>query len=370
MLEVKPIILSGMPTSIFPIWDALHEKSFSPNFQQNFEYISSWVRNLRGNWRPLLIFVKKRNRVLGILPLMFRNEKRRNVLPYRRVTFLASERTDFNIVLADPKDVEEVTTAGLDWLCSGALRWELLILDDLVEGNPIISAVPKWAERSHVVLNQKIGKYYYINLRRPWDDIWGETSKKFIRKNINVARNRLNRTGSWQILVNPCWETKEIVDHAIRISLLRGFSAGISPTRREAYKKFLTDVIEINRRKGIFNSYWMILNETVIAYEFIFEQRDVCYAWTGTFNPEYASYWPSRLLLLEIMKRYHEKRFKEFSFMRGEAEYKAKWTPNFKKNYRFIIKNKDNIYGKMIISAEKLSQLLNWKYFSTPSIKR
>ncbi|WP_445872458.1 GNAT family N-acetyltransferase [Candidatus Jordarchaeum sp.] len=317
-----------------------------------------------------MIFVKKDNTVLGLLPLMFRNEKRKNIFPYRRIKFLASENTDFNIVLADPMDVEEVTTAGLNWLCSGALRWELLILDDLVEGNPIIRAIPKWAERSHVVLNPIIGKYYYINLQRPWDDIWGETSKKFIRKNINVARNRLDRSGCWQILVNPFWETKEIADQAIKISSLRGFGAGISSLRREAYKKFLTDVIDINRRKGIFNSYWMILNGTVIAYEFIFEQREVCYAWTGTFNPEYARYWPSRLLLLEIMKRYHEKRFKEFSFMRGEAEYKAKWTPNYKKNYRFIIKNKNDFYGKMIISMEKLYKFLNRTYLPTSSIKR
>jgi len=354
MLIVKPIILLELPNTIHSIWSELQKKSFLPNFQYEFEYISAWAKYFRGNWRPLLLLVKNDDQVKGILPLMYKDEKRKRILPYRRVRFLGSGRTDFNVLLADKKDVEDVAAAALNWLCSGYLRWEILILDDIVEENPLIKAILRWAEKSCVEFSTKKGKYYYINLKCSWDDIWNNTSRKFIRKNINVARNRLNRAGQWKITVDPEWETERIVDEAIKISSLRGYNMGSLLSSWKNQRKFLGEIIESSRGKGNFHSYWMELNDIIIAYEFIFEQENVCYAWNGTFNPSYAELSPSRLLILEIIKNYHEKRFSEFNFMRGEAEYKSKWTPYYKKSYRFIIKNKKNIYGRLILFLEKL----------------
>ena len=353
-MKVEPVFFSKLPQDIKPTWDHLLSRSFRPNFQYDFEYMLAWTEHLREQWSPFLLLVKEGDTVKGIVPLMYMDEKRRGVLPYRRIRFLGSTRTDFSTVLAESRDMAEVINASLNWLFSGNLRWELLILDDLMEGNPAVEALRAWLEASSVEYSIDEGKYYFVDLDRPWEEVWQETSKKAVRRSINLARNRITKAGNWEMIIDPEWDMEKIVAEASPMHIERQ-----EELDRDSFYMdpdsiaFLQKIFKHNRERGIFKSCWLLFEDHYIAYMLGFEKDNVYYAWNMAFNPDYASFFPSKLLLFELIKDCHNKKLTEFSFMRGEGEYKAKWTKHYRVNYRFNIKNTQSLYGKTISLLEK-----------------
>ena len=95
MITVEPVFFEKMPEELNEEWNRLLQSAEPPNFQYDFVYMSAWTEFLRENWHPFLLLVKEGEAILDIFPLMYLDEKRRGILPYRRVRFLASSRTAF-----------------------------------------------------------------------------------------------------------------------------------------------------------------------------------------------------------------------------------------------------------------------------------
>ena len=355
MLTVEPITCGRLPESLASDWRRLLALSPPPTFQYDFEYMSNWTSLLRGDWKPLLLVVRRNGHVAGILPLMSRDEKRRGILPYRRVRFLGHDWTDFSFALAAPEDTDAVVRAALSWLFSGRLRWELLVLDDLVEGGPTAIAVESFLLDAHIPCERTVGAYFYIDLDQAWEDVWKQASKKFVRGNVNQARNRLDKAGAWEILANPGWEATEVISRAAPIHRARQGRLGRpSSFEDEASRKFVETVVARNLKLGRFHSHWLRLGDRWIAYLFGFVQAGTHYAWNGAFDPEFARFYPSRLMISEALKYSHREGLKEFNFMRGEAAYKSKWTRTSRGNLRFTVKRRDHLYGKGLFLLEKI----------------
>jgi CelD/BcsL family acetyltransferase involved in cellulose biosynthesis len=70
------------------------------------------------------------------------------------------------------------------------------------------------------------------------------------------------------------------------------------------------------------------------------------------FDPNYSNLYPSKLLLYELVKYCHANNLKEFHFMRGETDYKSKWTKTHRINYRFTFQNRKSLYGKISALGE------------------
>lgn len=319
--------------------------------------MSAWTKYLRKDWIPFLIIISKEYNYKGIVPLMLRDEKRKGILPYRRIRFLARNFNDFSLILAEKKHMGKVVAHAMEWLFSGDLRWELLILDDLMEGNPAIEALETWFINNKISYETVVGKYYFINLDSAWEVIWKETSNKFVRRSVNLARNRITKAGKWDILKNPNWGDEQLIIEASFMHSERQKELGRASFYNDKKSElFLLKVIEHTKKIGLFNSYWLRFEDRYIAYMFGFEQDEVYYAWNMAFNPDYSHFFPSKLLLSEIIKDCYERKLKAFSFMRGESEYKSKWTKQYKKNYRFIIKNAKSAYGKIYKLIDSLQK--------------
>jgi CelD/BcsL family acetyltransferase involved in cellulose biosynthesis len=318
--------------------------------------MSAWTSHLRQDWRPFLLALKSGYEIRGILPLMYRDERRRGLIPYRRVHFLGSEFTDYSLILAGNEDMAEVVATSLEWLFSGRFRWELMILDNLIEGNPAIVALKAWLEEQRIPHHIDKGKYYYIDLTRPWEEIWSEASKNFVRRNINLARNRITKAGLWKVVRDPDWDVGTIIAEASKMHITRQADLDRdSFYSDERHRNFLQRMIQIYREQRLFRSYWLDYENKYIAYMLGFEQNEIFYAWNMAFNSQFSHFFPSKLLLYEIIKDCFDRKLREFSFMRGETSYKAKWTQKTRMNYRFVINNTQSLYGKSLYLLERYS---------------
>ena len=83
----------------------------------------------------------------------------------------------------------------MKWLFSNNFRWEQLVLDDIIETNPLWSELKKWLEIKHIKYDLSVKKNYFINLNRPWSSILNETSKSFVQRDIKRAKKKLDKKG-------------------------------------------------------------------------------------------------------------------------------------------------------------------------------
>jgi CelD/BcsL family acetyltransferase involved in cellulose biosynthesis len=335
----------------------LLERSFPPTFQYEFEWVSAWTEYLRKDWKPFLLTIKEKEKIIGIFPLMYRDEKRRGLFPFRRIKFLGADYTDYSVVLSGNESMMTVIKASLDWLFSGKLRWELLILDDLLEGNPAIDVIRKWIRNNchSSRYAEHTGKYFHIDLTRSMEEILKEASKDFVRRNIKWARNRISKSGQWEVIINPDWHVETIISKASRIHIKRQVELGRQSFFSDKLsREYIRCVLEISKSRSIIRTYWLRFENVDIAYIIGFEKGDTFFAWNVAFDSEFGHFSPSKLLFFEAIKDCHDKKLKEFSFMRGESDYKTKWTNHFRGNYRFIIKNTAHLYGKLIFYLEKM----------------
>jgi len=355
MIHVEPIFCDDVPRRLEDDWRELLDTSGPAAFEFEFEIISAWARHLRGPWRILLLAVHDEDKIIGIFPLMTLDQRRRGLIPYRRIRFLAHGHSNYSRILSSPANIGRVVDAALSWLTSNAFRWELMILDDLHEADPAVKAISAASTKAGVVPEVREGKYYYIHLRQPWEEIWAATSKKYVRRNVLQGTNRLTKEGTWRFIHEPDWDAETIISqatpiHEARQSMLERNSLFRDPAWVSFLQTCLTHHLAAKRLK----SHWLELNGKLIAYIIGFVDRGTYYLWNLAFLPEFAKFNPSSVLLAEVVKTARQTELQTFSFMRGETEYKSKWTSHYDKNFCFTIRRADHLYGKLVQFIERL----------------
>jgi len=367
MFEIEPIYCSKIPQNLRSSWQTFLDQTDYAGCQYNFETVSCWTDVLRERWNPLILLAKDRSsQIRGIVPLMFNDKKRRNLIPYRRVRFLASSSTDFSRVLASRVDQAHVTRAALEWLVSGEFRWQQLILDDLVGGLEITNAVWEWCKERQQLYTHKIGKYYFIDLNQSWEKILENTHRRFVRRNVKEAMNRLKKAGKWRVCCHPRWDANKIIELAAGMHIKRQKILGrTSLYDSDRGRKYARALIESNQNSGSLSSFWFEFEKRYIAYLIGFEEQNVFYAWNMSFDPQYSHFSPSRCLLFAAVKDCHRRGLKEFSWMRGEADYKPRWSPSFRENHRFTIHNNSGLYNQSLIFLDASKRRIDGTFLGT-----
>ncbi len=318
------------------------------------QYILSFDKFLKESWHPLFIEILKQNVTIGILPLMFRNDFRKGVIPYRRIRFFGSTFSDFNCVYGNAGNLETVIEESFDWLFKSGFRWEEMILDDLLDSSLAVNHIHNYLAKKQITFKAEKGQYFYIRLDRPWADVINGMSKSFVLKNIRLAKNRINAAGQWEIIYKPLLNADEILNkaspiHTERQKSLSRESAFLNAETFDFYKA----IISYFSGRDQFQTFWLNLRGKPIAYMLGFCLDKTFYWWNTAFNPDFSGLYPSRFLQYHVLEYMHQNGYNEFNFMRGESGYKDKWTDTTRINWRFRIRNNRTLYGRLLSSLDK-----------------
>lgn len=348
MVAIEPRFGFRLENGLKEAWHRLQAETPGPTFQHDPEHVAAWMRHLGTEFTPLLLVARDGQETLGIVPLMFIDGRRRGLLPFRYVRFLADLHADYAAILARPDRLGDVASSALAWLFDEGWRWESLLLDNLVGPEPAAAACA-WLESRGIEYALAEGRYYHVDLARPWDDVMRDTSRRFVRKNINLARNRLSRAGGYEVEATTTWEPERVIAEAGPLHVARQSAVGRGSLLNDpGGRAFLVESIRHHTERGRFRAYWLRHRGRTIAYMLGFEERGVYHAWNMAFDPEAAEFYPSRLLIHEILRDCHARSIKEFDFMRGEAGYKTKWTTHARRRTKLVVKNRTTVYGRAL----------------------
>ncbi|MEO0224898.1 MAG: GNAT family N-acetyltransferase, partial [candidate division WOR-3 bacterium] len=177
-------------------------------------------------------------------------------------------------------------------------------------------------------------KVYYISFEDIKDeqDLYKSLSYNQ-RRNIKKYLNRLRKI---DFVFEGIKDYKLVLNEAINLITIR---------HKETYWNDPLYIQTMEKSLNFFNSKGMLETFVMkskgdimsINITLVFEKR--AFWWITAFNDKYNYFSPSRISVWYMLNYYLNKGFKEFNFMKGEAEYKTLWTKKYYKLYRYEFEN-------------------------------
>jgi len=333
-------------------WKNIFDKSETKNIFISWEWCSLWWKHYGGDQKLLILVVKDRDEIIGIVPLMM---SKGNLLTLwkPKVNFLGGDFADYVdfLILRNNKEVIETVIHYLINLAD----WGVIDFKRIPEYSPNFISVKECifslGYRSIVKISSTspVGK-----IKGSWDDYY-KTLSKGLRQDIRTAHNK------FKLLGEICFETyneglsKELLIALFELHKKRQvYKLGQSPFETEAARDFFYDLAVNFTRFGWADISALKINERIVSLVFALQYKGIFYYWIPVFAPEFSKYSPGKVHIYALLKRAFNQQFEEFDFMRGDEAYKYKWSNSTFNSYELkIFKNNLCYRLDILISVSK-----------------
>jgi len=275
--------------------------------------------------------------ILGIAPLRKSNRYFNGHRIYGVIEAVSLRAS--GILLAKRK--AECLNAFLTYLY-GQKDWDFLYFNHVSETFSIVDLLKKNAHSIPDFEAKEEDVSPYLTVPDSLDELYTSLTPSF-RKNLRNGMRRLERTHG-KVELKDYYELgslEEMMQVCIEIHQKRWISkgeSGVFGTRRNRdiflYEAKLFSEINCIRLR------FLVVNSKPVAVFYGFEHKQVLYYLLSGFDPAYASYGPSNLLVLKTLERCIESKIKELNFSWGYTPYKFRWCKKYRRNFTFRFVNR------------------------------
>lgn len=327
-------------------WDMIVSEHYPDYFNYRHKWFRLYWKNFNENKKlSIIIFRDKEGKLVGIVPLCISKKKYKGIIPVKRAEFIADGKSDWNDFLynpgVEPKDLIEKTFIYI----LQNQKCDELILHDLPEYSQTVEALKskKFSYKS-ILKTQSI--CYFINTEGNYESyLTEETSKQHVRQDIRRLKRKLESQGiraeiRMSQFNDPACDLETISSMHRKSQLRKGRISFFTDNRISG---FYLDLMKEFREYC--QLYYYYFNEIPVSYVFGFRFNHRFYYWNIGFNTDYQQYSPSKLLLNEIIHRSFTDDTAVFNFMKGDTDYKGKWSKQYKTNVQFKLYNNKGLQG-------------------------
>jgi CelD/BcsL family acetyltransferase involved in cellulose biosynthesis len=174
----------------------------------------------------------------------------------------------------------------------------------------------------------------------------------------DVARQlrRIEEVGGFELKFTNDLSVSELLQAAADIHTKRQNELGReSLFERPNERAFVEEICALYKQRGWLDYIVLIMHGRIAAYELGFLYGGVRYGWIMGFDPEYHKLSLGKVLTYHwIEDAFRRKEIVEFNFMRGDSEYKRKFTDHYRSNHHFIVRHPNSLYVRGIGLAERV----------------
>jgi CelD/BcsL family acetyltransferase involved in cellulose biosynthesis len=311
-------------------WNELAQKCPTSHPQYLYDWVEPWWRLVGSRQRALFsVRVDLGDRTFAIAPLMLVRRRARGLVTLREVQWLASGTSDQeDIISAGP--AREAGAAVADLLIRFRRSWDELHLECVPEASEAVEGLLDGLRGGlNCTVSVKRAPSYYIDTSGgDWAAYLATTSKKFVRRDLPRVRRRLEELGELAIRHERGADVGDLMTVAAAIHRARqdelGRESGLADER---YAAFVAEALEGLSRLGMLSVWTLQVGQDIGAYLIGFETGGVFYAWNMAHNPAYSTVSPGKVLWASAIQGcFEDKTISEFNMMRGDTDYKLKWT--------------------------------------------
>ncbi|MBX7150451.1 GNAT family N-acetyltransferase [bacterium] len=324
----------------------------------NFFWIKNWIetvysQDLKNQYQFKILVAYEGDSIIGVLPLMLEVRMRKKIFPYRYMVFIGHgmvDYADFVIPHHCPYETRlRIIDSFLKYLFKHHYGWEEIRFDLIPESSlnlPILTNLLN--SKASMTLTQTLN--LFIETKGNWQDFIA-TKGKDITSDVNRRINKLRRSGSFEFRFNEAISFESFFDEIKRIHIKRQDMLKRNSFYQETgTQNFVFNTMLWTKKENILDYCALLLNDKIIAYMFGFRINAVRYSWNVGFDPDFAELSPGKILLfMWIKEAFENPEVNEFNFMRGDADFKRKWTEKNRLTYKLRFKS-NNMYQKLISS--------------------
>jgi CelD/BcsL family acetyltransferase involved in cellulose biosynthesis len=327
-----------------PLWNALMAQTTGASFFHSLDWLETYWTHFRDAGRLRVLIVSQGPRVVGILPLVVRTERRRigavRVLtypldhwgsfygpigPHPRATLLAGlshvrrTKRDWDFIelpWVDAAGSDQGRTqsamkqAGLDVQCE---RWQPSALVDLAAAGGWDAY---WASRTSRWRN---------NVRR---------SEKKLAERGGVTYVRYRPTGIAGGQADPHWDWYEQCERIARVSWQGGSPSGTTLTH-ETIRPFLRDCHQVAAAAGALDLNMLLVNEVPVAFNYAYHYAGNVFGLRTGFDAERGADGAGSVLQARMIEDCFARGDHTYDLGPGYLDCKRYWATETRYGYRY-----------------------------------
>lgn len=328
------------------MWDDLLSRSHADNIFLTHEWIDACIRHFFSNEKLLILNVRDEDRLTGIAPLMIKRHRYFG-LPVRSVCFIGTGISDRMDLIAEGERNETVSMV-MEYLMAIKSEWDFIDMEEVPDQAGTVQAIERYAAENRVMnISGPPKRSFYIAMDSA-KEICREFSKKFHRKfkKVNNKWHGLDlgferHTGNGRAEGGVFSELNAIEARSWKGEGHSGiFSRSDSlDFHREIFSKFSKD--------GRIDLSILNLDSMPIAYIYNYLYGKRSYNYSIAYDKRYSRLSPGTLLMLWTLADSPSRGIVEFDFARGEGDWKARFTRDFRLHNRARA-FKDTAYSRFL----------------------
>ncbi|MFH0876169.1 MAG: GNAT family N-acetyltransferase [archaeon] len=367
MVRIQPIDSNEEFNSLSGRWEKLLDESTASNIFLTYDWLYTWYKHFGNDKKLFILTCYDNDELVGIAPLVI--SKVKLVFKLRMLEFMGgeeacSEYLDFIVKKGhEAKCIESFAS----YIHNEKKKYDFIHLSDFHSESPLCALFKEKIGNSSSLYAFDITRtIYYISLKGKYEDYF-TSLRRSVRQRLNKDKRNLDADFKVKerVIVNS-GELESAVDTMVNINRRRWNERGL-PGAFSSKKMvgFIREVAGVLLNKSRLYLYFLELNEKPVSYNFCLEFNKKRCGYSSAILPEdaYLKYGVGRVAHSNVFIDCFRKNIFEYDFLRGEEEYKKKFSTDHRTTSELIIANK-NLQGTYIFLTFKI------KFFLRSFIKR
>jgi CelD/BcsL family acetyltransferase involved in cellulose biosynthesis len=339
-----------------PVWNEVAEAAGLDHPFLEHAWVRTWWESFGAGSTLRILVVKAGDQTIGIAPLIL-TPVRMWGIKVRRLGFFYNAhvpRADF-LIAERPEEAYRAIWSHL----SRSADWDLLQLCQLPEGSPTLEAIPGLAiEGGCQIVTWPSGASPYVPLRASWDRYFDSLAGKH-RSNLRNRFKRLQAIGP--VDVETITSGKKLTA-ALEAGLELEAAAWKGKARTAIasdpeVSKFYSTLARCAVERGWMRLHFLWAGPQRVAFDYSLSYKNRIHLLKLGYDPAYAPYSPSNLLLCRVLEDAFERGLSEYDFLGESADWKASWTKQSRSHYWLFVFS-SAFKGRLLHRIK--SQLVPW----------
>ena len=307
-----------------PVWNEVADAAGLDHPFLEYAWARTWWESFGTGSTLHVLVLRAGDRPIAIAPLIL-TPIRMWGIKVRRLGFFYNAhvpRADF-LIAERPGEVYRAIWAYL----SRNRCWDLLQLCQLPEGCPTLEEMPRLAAPAHC----RIGVWAseaspYIPLRPSWGEYFDSLAGKH-RSNLRNRLKGLKATGPVEMeAIISAEGLAEGVEAGLRLEAAgwKG-EAQTAISCDPAVSKFYSTLAGRAAEHGWIRLHFLQAGPTRVAFDYSLSYKNRLYLLKVGYDPAYARYSPSNLLLALVLQSAFERGLAEYEFLGADEKWKLSW---------------------------------------------
>lgn len=340
-------------------WDCLIERIPTRSIFLTWEWQFNWWKHFGQGGKVYILLVKKKptEDLVGIVPLYISHKGLA-----KKICFIGSHTTasDFLDILVMPEHKDAIISAIADYVVANRQVWDVIELSDMEPNADAWNLIEKLRVKGYknCILRSEICPYLMI------DKDYGQIVQSLGRNMRSNLRSQARQVEEKHGMSFKSPKTVEEVPgyigelfklHDSRFKIKKKKSA----FSHKQIKEFHCDVAKYFFLRSWLKMYFLQQDDKAVACLYAFRYKDRLFSYQAGFNQVYGNLSLGSILIGHAIEKSIAGGVKEFHFLRGNEQYKKRWTKTYLVSKTVMVVNNTSV-GRFFEIRANIKQTIKY----------